>query len=478
MYDRHLVTVANQPQRALSLTSPVSARVLITPTPIAGAAAKAITVASLRKTTLVPAVLTSTVMRRVTRPGARLVRQLPFTASLTPNMLIERVNAGEVTSAPPKVVPPGVVTVDTAGGAVIPKGAPSSVLDWLKHYPWLPWAILIVAILIGLVLIVALPVVGIAIAAAVVGFAIYLLRLLRTWATDETASNAVSEAGQTPASVANLPTSSNFVLSDPGSTFRPTVGGVDSATALRFKAALVDSFALKVAGSQAAQLPAPVALDLTAVSNTMVVAVNPGVTILRRGITTISLPPWIISLIGLDFNEVMAYPRIDLPMYKPLSDNQVERLLPNINKIAQNSITLMETNERFIESYMVGLNHEFARKLLWREYPTDQRGSYFRQFWAVDSYIDSEGLSQNALREKLYDIPKLHLWPLTNPLGANNNRARSAKPVCLASGAHYPWRTAEEISQHRHLRATRQDGERPACARLADRRRRGQPAAP
>ena len=153
-----------------------------------------------------------------------------------------------------------------------------------------------------------------------------------------------------------------------------------------------------------------------------------GATILRRGITSISLPPWIINLIGQDFNEVMAYPRIDLPMYKPLADNKVERLLPNINKIPQNSITLMETNQRFIESYMVGLNHEFARKLLWREYPTDQRGSYFRQFWAVDSYIDSEGLSQNALQEKLYDIPKLHLWPLTNPLGANNNRADPLNP--------------------------------------------------
>ena len=56
---------------------------------------------------------------------------------------------------------------------------------------------------------------------------------------------------------------------------------------------------------------------------------------------------------------------------------------PNINLIPPNSITLVETNQRFIESYMVGLNHEFARKLLWREYPTDQRGSYFRQFWDV-----------------------------------------------------------------------------------------------
>src|SRR6185436_6606601 len=43
--------------------------------------------------------------------------------------------------------------------------------------------------------------------------------------------------------------------------------------------------------------------------------------------------------------------------------------------------TLLETNNRFIEAYLVGLNHEMARELLWREYPTDQRGTYFNSFW-------------------------------------------------------------------------------------------------
>ena len=47
---------------------------------------------------------------------------------------------------------------------------------------------------------------------------------------------------------------------------------------------------------------------------------------------------------------------------------------------------------------MVGLNHEFARKLLWREYPTDQRGSYFRQFWDPGTYHDSEDLSPSSSR--------------------------------------------------------------------------------
>jgi hypothetical protein len=153
----------------------------------------------------------------------------------------------------------------------------------------------------------------------------------------------------------------------------------------------------------------------------------------------ISLPQWILTQIGEDFNEVMAYPRIDLPMYKPLCDSSVERLLPNIHQIAMDSITVMETNQRFVEAYMVGLNHEFARKLMWREYPTDQRGSYFRQFWSVGDTIDSEGLSEAALKEKLYDIPEIHRWDAASALGDHNNRlppgqTPAAQAVLLVRG--------------------------------------------
>jgi hypothetical protein len=96
-------------------------------------------------------------------------------------------------------------------------------------------------------------------------------------------------------------------------------------------------------------------------------------------------------------------------MYKPLADKSSEMFLPNIHHIANNSISLLETNQKFIESYMLGVNHEFARELLWREYPTDQRGSYFRQFWEPRGYHDDEHLDADALKEKLYDIPRIHL---------------------------------------------------------------------
>lgn len=419
LYDRHLATVSSDAQKVLSLTGPVSRRVLY-----AGS-----TVASLRSTTLVPPVLTSTVMRRALRPESRFMRKLPFTATLTPSKLFARINSGEVTSAPPKTIPPGVPTVDQAGGAGIPTGVPPQILTWLAQYPWLPWAVLAIAIVLALILLLVLPFgIGLVAAIAVVGLGFYLFRLLRKWAAEAAASQAVSESGQTVASVANIPTSPNFVLSQPGSSFIPTIGASDSATAVRFKTALRDSYNLIAVGNVTAQVAAPVALELTPVANTMFVSVDPNLTIFRRGLLTINLPAWILAEIGLDFNEVMAYPKIDIPMYKPLTKVNVERLLPNINKIAHDSITLMETNQRFIESYMVGLNHEFARKLLWREYPTDQRGSYFRQFWAVDNYIDSEGLSQDKLQEKLYDIPEIHRWPLSSALGEHNNRNDSSNP--------------------------------------------------
>ena len=74
-------------------------------------------------------------------------------------------------------------------------------------------------------------------------------------------------------------------------------------------------------------------------------------------------------------------------MYEKLRDLSAELFLPNLKLIPPDTITLLKTNPPFIESYMVGLNHEFGRELLWREYPTDERGSYFRQFWSVRGLV-------------------------------------------------------------------------------------------
>ena len=58
----------------------------------------------------------------------------------------------------------------------------------------------------------------------------------------------------------------------------------------------------------------------------------------------------------------MAYPDFDDPMYEKLRDLSAELFLPNLQLIPPNTISLLMTNPPFIESYMVGLNHEFGTR--------------------------------------------------------------------------------------------------------------------
>ena len=51
------------------------------------------------------------------------------------------------------------------------------------------------------------------------------------------------------------------------------------------------------------------------------------------------------------------------------------------------SVTLMQTNPTFIAAYLAGLNSALGHELLWRGYPTDERGTYWYSFWGVGPEI-------------------------------------------------------------------------------------------
>jgi hypothetical protein len=130
---------------------------------------------------------------------------------------------------------------------------------------------------------------------------------------------------------------------------------------------------------------------------------------------------------------VMAHPVFAEPMYRALRDISAEFLAPNLGLIPNNTISLLETNQRFIEAYMVGLNDEMGRELLWRQFPTDQRGSYFRQFWDVGDAIERDASKPPAKAEEdLLDISKLHTWgretQLGDPTHANRPLPTGAEP--------------------------------------------------
>ena len=102
---------------------------------------------------------------------------------------------------------------------------------------------------------------------------------------------------------------------------------------------------------------------------------------------------------ALPLEPVMLAPKFAQPMYEALRDLSQELMLPGLEAVPPNSVLGLKTNRRFIETYLVGLNHEMGRELLWRGFPTDQRGTCFDRFW------DSRG----AVPPRA-DISALHEW--------------------------------------------------------------------
>jgi hypothetical protein len=109
--------------------------------------------------------------------------------------------------------------------------------------------------------------------------------------------------------------------------------------------------------------------------------------------------------------QVMVAPEFPQPMYAPLAAISQDWLLPGLADILPNTVTTALTNPPFIEAYMIGLNHEMARELQWNEYPTDMRGTYFRQFW------DSAG-AMTAPGDEL-DITRITEWTRPSALGTH-----------------------------------------------------------
>jgi len=121
-------------------------------------------------------------------------------------------------------------------------------------------------------------------------------------------------------------------------------------------------------------------------------------------------------------------PTFPQPMYEPMRDIFPDMLLPGIDQVPANSIALLQTNPKFIEAYMVGLNHEMSRELLWRGFPTDQRGTYFRQFW--DAQGDLLGSSEQE-REARRDITPIATWTDESQLGNHAARGLSEGQLVL-----------------------------------------------
>jgi hypothetical protein len=136
----------------------------------------------------------------------------------------------------------------------------------------------------------------------------------------------------------------------------------------------------QIVTSDASALPqTALAGGFESLRQTIVAALDPAVTTLRMANHRIT---GLTDTQAAGLGAIMAAPDLSEPTYQALAAISHDWLLPGIDKLPANTTTLVESNRSFISAFLVGVNHELARELLWIEYPTDQRGTYSRQFWA------------------------------------------------------------------------------------------------
>jgi len=178
--------------------------------------------------------------------------------------------------------------------------------------------------------------------------------------------------------------------------------GADSPTAKNFRAAARAHLDRITPGRPVALTAATAALNVGETRGALLAQIEPVrtfVALARAVVVTGSNATAPTGTGAMPVETVMAAPKFTRPMYEPLRDLSQELLLPGLDTVVPNTVLGLKTNRRFVEAYMVGLNFEMGRELLWRAYPTDQRGTCFTQFWDA-----------RAAAAPRSDVFPLHLW--------------------------------------------------------------------
>ena len=364
-----------------------------------------------------PPAMFSGALRRLVRPRGAFTKKLGVARKFSYDDVVQRVAAGTATAAPPRDMPNGLPNTKDIASQILP--ALPAWLGWLlRHSLGVLLAVLIAVLLIG-AFTAAWLITGAA--ALIVVASVVIAARFRSHLD---ASQSLMDPGTAATAIRATPPRPDFGLrlADEVAPPPPTASapGADTVEARNFREAAVSlSERLAIPVSQPARVP----LEMENTYAKMSAALHPHQAFPRRLARMVKFPGYIPILDPTKIFEAMAYPDFEEPMYKQLVDISGELLLPNLKQVPINTISLLKTNQRFIESYLVGLNHEMGRELLWREYPTDERGSYFRQFWDVKGLIQpKQGSTAAELAEKAKDIKPIHTWQSATALGRHNNR--------------------------------------------------------
>jgi hypothetical protein len=404
-----LSTAAARPDTLMRFTEPVLTRVMGSP----------MTIAALLAGSPVTDGALSPSFRRITRPRGPVARRQTRGTTPTAPSLIDRMNRGEFNPAAPPPTPSGVSTIGRYKGDLVPSWLTPGLLKFLKLLPKLLILLAILLLIAAVILFIAAgPAAGVI--ALVIGVvAVGASLAIRRWVQGLEAREALADGAITGDTIRAATVPASFVPSFYAAGVAGTVTPMATAAT---RDLVVRNFVSAAANffDNISIVPFdPPPLNMVSFDDLrgkLVVALNPRTTIVEMFRNEIQLSGFAYQLGGGATAQINAGPSFPKPFYEAVRQVSQDWILPGVDKAEANTASLVVTNQKAVESFMVGANHEMSRTLLYNEYPTDLRFTYFPQFW------DSRGVpGADTAPQDFYDIKPIHTWGSTQ-LGANTGR--------------------------------------------------------
>jgi hypothetical protein len=125
---------------------------------------------------------------------------------------------------------------------------------------------------------------------------------------------------------------------------------------------------------------------------------------------------------------------LDIPLWKFLSDEAPDWLLPGAGDIPADRVLAVQTNPVFIDALLVGANHQTIGELRWRNLPITTRWTPLRRFWErIDVAGDAVATDIRPIIELTTDQP---IWSDASTLGDLTHLSDAANGVSLVVVLH------------------------------------------
>jgi hypothetical protein len=99
---------------------------------------------------------------------------------------------------------------------------------------------------------------------------------------------------------------------------------------------------------------------------------------------------------------------LNFPTWSLLRERARDWLVPGIDHLVKHSVVALQTNPKFNDAYLVGINSQFINELHWRRLPIDRRSTPLKMFWGHINFDTGEPEAE---------IKPFPSWPTASELG-------------------------------------------------------------